>query len=74
MVNADLVKLESICNNLGLIAMRDEGSSRWYIGMKSGSWSYVRITSVSDFQIMFTSWGVIEKQILEAVMRENFET
>ena len=69
----DTVRLESICADLNLIAMRDEGVSRWHIGMKFGSWSWVRILSLSDMEMLYTPWEVIEKRIVSAVMEENFE-
>jgi hypothetical protein len=70
----DAVRLEAICNDLGLIAMRDEGVSRWHIGMRcgDGSWSWVRILSLSDMELLYTPWSVIEKRIVSAVMEENF--
>jgi hypothetical protein len=68
----DTVRLESICNDLGLIAMRDEAVSRWHIGMRCG-WSWVRILSSSDTEILYTPWAVIEKRIVSAVIEENFE-
>lgn len=69
----DTVRLEWICNDLGLTAMRDEGMSRWYIGMRYGSWSWTRILTVSDMEMLYTPWAVIEKKIVSAVMEESFE-
>ena len=69
----DTVRLKTICTELGLIAMRDEGVSRWHIGMKSGGWSWTRILSLSDMELMYTPWAVIEKRIVSTVMEENFE-
>jgi hypothetical protein len=69
----DTVRLESICASLGLTAMRDEGMSRWYIGMRYGGCFWTRILTVSDMEMLYTPWTVIEKRIVAAVMDESFE-
>lgn len=72
MNNDNFEKLKNFCKDSNIIAVRYPERNRWDLAILSGEWGYKRITSVSDSEINFVPWRLLEKRLLALLMELSF--
>lgn len=67
-------RLRELCREYGLVAIRDDNSSKWVLGtLATGSdWEYVRVAQVTDMDLFYTPWRLIEKRTVSAILDRIF--
>jgi hypothetical protein len=67
-------RLRELCKEYGLVAIRDDISARWVLGtLAPGSdWEYVRVAQVSDLDMLYTPWRLVEKRTVSAILDQSF--
>jgi hypothetical protein len=67
-------RLRELCREYGLVAIRDDKRRKWVLGtLAPGSdWEYVRVAQVSDMDLFYTPWRLIEKRTVSAILDRSF--
>jgi hypothetical protein len=67
-------RLRELCREYGLVAIRDDNSSKWVLGtLAPGSdWEYIRVAQVTDMDLFYTPWRLIEKRTVSAILDRSF--
>ena len=67
-------RLRELCREYGLVAIRDDNSAKWVLGtLAPGSdWEYVRVAQVSDMDLHYTPWRLVEKRTVTAILDRSF--
>lgn len=67
-------RLRELCIEYGLVAIRNDNAGKWDLALPmSGSvWEYVRIAQVTDMDMFYTPWRLVEKRITETILDRSF--
>lgn len=65
-----LCKLRELCDEYGLIAVRDDAMGRWdLVGPSPESeWEYARVARVTDVEMVYTPWRLVEKRVVAMIL------
>jgi hypothetical protein len=67
-------RLRELCLEYGLVAIRNDNAGKWELGaLAPGSdWEYVRVAQVSDMDMFYTPWRLVEKRIVTSILDRSF--
>jgi hypothetical protein len=67
-------RLRELCIEWGLVAIRNDNAGKWELALPaSGSeWEYVRVAQVSDMDMYYTPWRLVEKRITASILERSF--
>jgi hypothetical protein len=67
-------RLRELCIEYGLVAIRNDNSGKWELALPvSGSgWEYTRVAQVSDMDMFYTPWRLVEKRITISILDQSF--
>jgi hypothetical protein len=67
-------RLRELCIEYGLVAIRNDNAGKWELALPaSGSeWEYVRVAQVSDMDMYYTPWRLVEKRIITTILNRSF--
>jgi hypothetical protein len=67
-------RLRELCLEYGLVAIRNDNAGKWELGaLAPGSdWEYVRVAQVSDMDMFYTPWRLVEKRTVSAILDRSF--
>lgn len=67
-------RLRELCIEYGLVAIRNDNAGKWELALPaSGSvWEYVRVAQVSDMDMYYTPWRLVEKRITASILDRSF--
>ena len=67
-------RLRELCREYGLVAIRDDNALRWVLGtlVPGSDWEYVRVAQVTDMDLFYTPWRLVEKRTVSAILDRSF--
>ena len=67
-------RLRELCREWGLVAIRDDNAGKWELAfpVPGSEWEYTRVTQVSDMDIYYMPWRLVEKLITESILARSF--